>query len=66
MRLNEIKPLKHIKPLTPAQARLYKLKAGVEQSRTALKAERDSQKRKREMDTRYKSPTHPPTLPKRK
>ena len=64
MRLSEIQPIKHIKPLKPPQARIYKLKAGVEQSREALRAEKESQKRQREMDKRYKSQTHAASISK--
>lgn len=54
MRFNEFKSIKHIVPLTPAQARLRKLKAGVELGKKAVKAERDSQKRQRELAQRRK------------
>jgi capsule polysaccharide export protein KpsE/RkpR len=58
MRFNEIqsvKPIKPIAPMTPALARLNSLKKNVERDRQALKTERDSQKRIRDMDARYKA-----------
>ncbi len=67
MRISEFKPVKPIKPLaplTPAQARLNALQQGVEKSHTALKTERDSQHRQREMDGKRKQQATAPTLGK--
>jgi len=67
MRLSEIqtvKPTKPLAPLTPAQARLNALQQGVEKSRTALKAERDSQHRQRDLDGKRKQQATAPTLGK--
>jgi len=50
--INTIKPKP---PLTPAQARLNSLKQNVERDRQALKTERDSQKRTRDMDADFKA-----------
>ena len=54
MRINEIQPLKHIMPLNPAHARIYRLKAEIDKSRTALKTERDSQRRAKDLQQRRK------------
>jgi hypothetical protein len=42
--------LKHIKPLTPPQARIYALKQQKQNVNKQLKAEKDRQKRQREQD----------------
>jgi hypothetical protein len=58
MRIAEIQTIKPIKPkppMTPAQARLNSLTQNVERDRQALKTERDSQKRTRDMDARFKA-----------
>ena len=54
MRITEVlaNHIKHIKPLNPAQARVYKLKAEVDKSRTALKVERDAQHRQHDLAKR--------------
>ena len=44
MRFYEFAPIKHIKPLTPPQARIYGLKQQKDKSKNALKAEQDMQK----------------------
>jgi hypothetical protein len=62
MRLSEIRPLKHIKPLTLPQARVHKLKAEVDKSRIALKAERDSQRRSKDLEHRRKQQTTAATI----
>jgi hypothetical protein len=53
--IQSIKTIKPIAPMTPAQARLNSLKKNVDRDRQALKTERDSQKRTRDMDARYKA-----------
>jgi hypothetical protein len=45
MRFYEFKPIKHIKPLTPPQARIHNIKANIDSSKRALKAEKDLQQR---------------------
>ena len=50
MRFYEIRTVPHMKPLTPAQARIRSLKLGVERSRNALKAERERQRQQRERE----------------
>ena len=58
MRIFEIQPIKTIKPLTPAQARINSLKQNVENTRKQLQAERESQRRQREAErTRKKLQT---------
>ena len=47
MRFYEFKPAKHIKPLSPPEARLHKLKQVGQQNKTAIKAEKDAQKRQK-------------------
>jgi hypothetical protein len=50
MRIFEIQPIKTIKPLTPAQARINSLKQNVENTRKQLQAERERQRRQREAE----------------
>jgi hypothetical protein len=64
MRLAEIQPVKHIKPLTPAQARLRSLRANVDNGRKQLQAERDRQRQQRERDSARKQQTTAATLGK--
>jgi hypothetical protein len=54
MRFYEFAKLKHIKPLNPSQLRVRNLKHNVERSRNALRAEKDSQKRKKELERQRK------------
>jgi hypothetical protein len=54
MRLAEIQPIKHIKPLTPAQARLRSLRSNIDNGRKQLQAERDRQRQQRESDSARK------------
>ena len=44
MRIHEITMIKHIKPLTPPQARIYGLKQQKQSVQKALNAERERQK----------------------
>ena len=50
MRFFESAPIKHIKPLNPAQARIHALKQQKQNADKLLKAEKDRQKRQREQD----------------
>lgn len=50
MRFYEFTTIKHIKPLTPQQARIYALKQQKQNVNKLLKAEKDRQKRQREQD----------------
>lgn len=50
MRFYEFATIKHIKPLTPPQARIYALKQQKQNVNNLLKAEKDRQKRQREQD----------------
>lgn len=50
MRFYEFAPIKHIKPLTPPQARIYALQQQKQNANKLLKAEKDRQKRQREQD----------------
>jgi hypothetical protein len=54
MRFFEIAPLKRIKPMTPAQGRLYARRQQVEKARKALKHEQDLQRRRREQEQRQR------------
>jgi hypothetical protein len=47
MRFYEFKPVKHIKPLSPPEARLHKLKRTAELAKSAVKTEKDAQKRQK-------------------
>ena len=47
MRFYEFKPITHIKPLTPAQARLNSMKTQADLSKNALKTEKEWQKRQK-------------------
>jgi hypothetical protein len=47
MRFYEFKPVKHIKPLSPPEARLHKLKQTAELAKSAVKTEKDAQKRQK-------------------
>ena len=53
MRIYEISTLKPIKPMSPAQHRIYAKKRQVDQAREALKREKDAQKRQRELERRW-------------
>ena len=44
MRFYEFAPIKHIKPLSPPQARIHKMQATVKKAKADLKHERDLQK----------------------
>ena len=54
MRFFEFKPIKHIKPLTPPQARIHNIKANIDHSKRALKAEKDLQQRQAEVERQRK------------
>jgi hypothetical protein len=54
MRFFEFKPIKHIKPLTPPQARIHNIKANIERNKRALKAEKDLQQRQAEAEQQRK------------
>jgi hypothetical protein len=54
MRFLEFAPLKTVKPMTPAQGRLYACKQQVEKARKALKYEQDLQRRRREQEKRQR------------
>jgi hypothetical protein len=47
MRFYEFKPVQHIKPLSPPQARLHKLKHSAELAKSAVKTEKAAQKRQK-------------------
>lgn len=47
MRFYEFKPVKHIKPLSPPEARLHKLKQVAALNKAAVKNEKDFQKRQK-------------------
>ncbi len=49
MRFYEFKPVKHIKPLSPPEARLHKLKQVGQQNKVAIKTEKEAQKRQKAM-----------------
>ena len=49
MRFYEFKPVKHIKPLSPPEARLHKLKQVGQQNKAAIKTEKAAQKRQKAM-----------------
>ncbi len=54
MRFYEFKPVKHIKPLSPPEARIYKLKQVGAQNKAALKSERAAQKRQKALGKQSK------------
>ena len=54
MRFFEFKPIKHIKPLTPPQARIHNIKANIDRNKNALKAEKDLQQRQAEAEQQRK------------
>ena len=54
MRFFEFKPIKHIKPLTPPQARIHNLKANIDRNKNALKVEKDLQQRQAEAERQRK------------
>jgi hypothetical protein len=56
MRIEELvkAPIKPKPPMNPAQARIYGLKQGVEQSRQRLKQEQERQRQQRENERRQK------------
>ncbi len=45
--------LKPIKPMDPAQHRIYSMKRNVDQARDALKREKETQKRHRELQQQW-------------
>jgi hypothetical protein len=47
MRFYEFKPVKHIKPLSPPEARLHRLKQVGALNKAAMKTEKDAQKRQK-------------------
>lgn len=47
--------LKPIKPMNPAQHRIYAMKRNVDQAKDALKREKDAQKRHKEMEKQAKA-----------
>lgn len=50
MRFYEFRPIKHIKPLSPPEARVHKLKAVATKAKADLKNEREAQKRQKALD----------------
>ena len=54
MRFYEFKPVKHIKPLSPPEARLHKLKQVGQQNKAAVKTEKDAQKRQKALGKQIK------------
>jgi ATPase subunit of ABC transporter with duplicated ATPase domains len=54
MRFYEFKPVKHIKPLSPPEARLHKLKDVRERNKAAIKTEKEAQKRQKALDKQRK------------
>ena len=59
MRFFEFSTLKPIKPMNPAQHRIYAKKQQIERDKDALKREKDAQKRKREQEAHWKKPRQP-------
>ena len=55
MRFYEFAPstLKHIKPMNPAQHRIYSMKRNVDQAKDALKREKETQQRRRELEQQW-------------
>ena len=45
--------LKPIKPMNPAQHRIYSMKRNVDQAKDALKREKETQKRHRELEQQW-------------
>ncbi len=45
--------LKPIKPMNPAQHRIYSMKRNVDQAKDALKREKEAQRRRRELDQQW-------------
>ena len=58
MRFYEFAPAKRIKPLTPPQARLHKLKAVATKAKADLKNEREAQKRQKTLNQQRKQLGH--------
>jgi hypothetical protein len=58
MKFFEFAPIKHIKPLTPPQARLHKLKAVATKAKADVKNEREAQKRQKTLDQQRKQLGH--------
>jgi hypothetical protein len=56
MRLHEFarSTLKPIKPMTPAQHRVYSMKRNVDHAKDDLKREKDAQKRRRDLEQQWK------------
>ena len=50
MRFYEFKTIKPKKPMKPAQYRVYSLKQNVDRARTALRTEKEAQRRKRDIE----------------
>lgn len=57
MRFYEFRPIKHIKPLSPPEARVHKLKAVAKKAKTDLKNEREAQKRQKALDRQRQQAT---------
>ena len=53
MRFVEFSTLKPIKPMTPAQHRIYAKKQQVDHAKDALKREKDAQKRQKEQEQHW-------------
>lgn len=45
--------LKPIKPMNPAQHRIYSMKRNVDQAKDALKREKETQQRRRELEQQW-------------
>ena len=54
MRFYEFNHIKHIKPLSPPEARMYKLKRTAELARGAVETEKEAQKRQKALDKQRK------------
>ena len=54
MRFYEFSHIKHIKPLSPPEARLHKLKQVGQQNKAAIKTEKEAQKRQKAIDKQRK------------
>ena len=58
MRFFEFAPVKRIKPLTPPQARLHKLRSVEKKAKANVKNEREAQKRQKTLDQQRKQLGH--------
>ncbi|PUE11117.1 hypothetical protein B9Z51_01995 [Limnohabitans sp. T6-5] len=54
MRFQEFSHIKHIKPLSPPEARLHKLKRTTELAKCAVKTEKEAQKHQKSLDIQRK------------